>query len=56
MVAITEHEQAQIDRGERVGQDARRLRPRTVAAAEQLGSLADAVRGRGLLDPRPGLA
>ena len=56
MAEITEREAAQIDQGQRERQDAGRLHPRALAAAEQLGQLGRSVRGGRLRggDARPG--
>ena len=56
MAAITEYE-AEPDRaGERIGTHAGRVRPRPVAAADELGPLAHGLRGGGLRDALAGLA
>ena len=39
MATITEHEERQVQKGEWVGAQAGRVHSRSVAAAEQLGSL-----------------
>ena len=45
MATITEHEAQQVEQRQRVGKHAGRVRPRPLAAAQQLGPLGGAVRG-----------
>ena len=54
MADITEHEAEQIDAANDVRQDPGRVRARAVAAPEQLGPLADGLRGAGYATRRPG--
>ena len=56
MATVMGHEQEQIERANASGLHAGRVRPRAVAAAEQLGPLGGGVRGGRLHDAHAGLA